>query len=202
MLEKYHVSGAFFGDDHNYQHYLKNGIHYVVTGGGGAPVYDVDKPAEGNYCEGGQDGELRHGEGGRQVSPCRGHCRRRHEAGSNRNSRRCALVEDWTIGRRTHVLRPAEAYVCPISNIIRNHLDARRRFYCFIKKIVLSRPRAKRFASRDQSRGYAAFSISFISASESASWAAFMFSSRCATEEVPGIGRITALRWSSHAMES
>jgi 3',5'-cyclic AMP phosphodiesterase CpdA len=47
MFEKYHVNAAFFGHDHNYQHYLKNGIHYVVTGGGGAPLYDVDKPAEG-----------------------------------------------------------------------------------------------------------------------------------------------------------
>ena len=47
MFEKYHVSAAFFGHDHNYQHYLKNGIHYVVTGGGGAPLYDVDKPAAG-----------------------------------------------------------------------------------------------------------------------------------------------------------
>jgi hypothetical protein len=26
---------------------LKNGIHYVTTGGGGAPLYDVDKPPEG-----------------------------------------------------------------------------------------------------------------------------------------------------------
>ena len=47
MFEKYHVNAAFFGHDHNYQHYLKNGIHYVVTGGGGAPLYDVDKPADG-----------------------------------------------------------------------------------------------------------------------------------------------------------
>jgi hypothetical protein len=47
MFEKYHVNAAFFGHDHNYQHYLKNGIHYLVTGGGGAPLYDVDKPAEG-----------------------------------------------------------------------------------------------------------------------------------------------------------
>lgn len=44
MLEKYRVTAAFFGHDHNYQHYLKNGIHYVITGGGGAPLYDVDKP--------------------------------------------------------------------------------------------------------------------------------------------------------------
>lgn len=47
MFEKYRVTAAFFGHDHNYQHYLKNGIHYIVTGGGGAPLYDVDKPAEG-----------------------------------------------------------------------------------------------------------------------------------------------------------
>jgi hypothetical protein len=47
MLEKYHVSAGFFGHDHNYQHYLKNGIHYVITGGGGAPLYDVDTPPAG-----------------------------------------------------------------------------------------------------------------------------------------------------------
>ncbi len=47
LLEKYKVSIAFFGHDHNYQHYLKNGIHYVTTGGGGAPLYDVKVPAEG-----------------------------------------------------------------------------------------------------------------------------------------------------------
>jgi hypothetical protein len=44
MFEKYHVTAALFGHDHNYQHYLKNGIHYLVAGGGGAPLYDVDKP--------------------------------------------------------------------------------------------------------------------------------------------------------------
>ena len=47
MLEKYHVTAGFFGHDHNYQHYLKNGIHYITTGGGGAPLYDVDKPPQG-----------------------------------------------------------------------------------------------------------------------------------------------------------
>ena len=47
MFEKYRVSAAFFGHDHNYQHYLKNGIHYVITGGGGAPLYDVNQPPEG-----------------------------------------------------------------------------------------------------------------------------------------------------------
>jgi hypothetical protein len=47
LFERYHVSAGFFGHDHNYQHYLKNGIHYIITGGGGAPLYDVDKPAQG-----------------------------------------------------------------------------------------------------------------------------------------------------------
>ena len=44
MFEKYHVTAGLFGHDHNYQHYLKNGVHYVVSGGGGAPLYDVNKP--------------------------------------------------------------------------------------------------------------------------------------------------------------
>jgi len=39
MFEKYKVTAGFFGHDHNYQHYLKNGVHYVITGGGGAPLY-------------------------------------------------------------------------------------------------------------------------------------------------------------------
>ncbi len=47
LFEKYHVTAGLFGHDHNYQHYLKNGVHYIVTGGGGAPLYDVDKPAAG-----------------------------------------------------------------------------------------------------------------------------------------------------------
>ena len=47
MFEKYNVTAGWFGHDHNYQHYLKDGIHYVITGGGGAPLYDVGKPAEG-----------------------------------------------------------------------------------------------------------------------------------------------------------
>lgn len=46
LFEKQHVTAAFFGHDHNYQHYLKNGIHYVISGGG-APLYDVDKPPAG-----------------------------------------------------------------------------------------------------------------------------------------------------------
>src|SRR5579883_1786256 len=44
LFEKYKLSAGLFGHDHNYQHYLKNGIHYFITGGGGAPLYDVDVP--------------------------------------------------------------------------------------------------------------------------------------------------------------
>jgi acid phosphatase type 7 len=47
LFEKYHLSAGFFGHDHNYQHYFKNGVHYFITGGGGAPLYDVDTPPAG-----------------------------------------------------------------------------------------------------------------------------------------------------------
>ena len=47
MFEEYRVSAAFFGHDHNYQHYLKDGVHYFITGGGGAPLYDVNTPPPG-----------------------------------------------------------------------------------------------------------------------------------------------------------
>ncbi len=44
MFENYRVSIAFFGHDHTYQRNLQTGINYVISGGGGAPLYDVDKP--------------------------------------------------------------------------------------------------------------------------------------------------------------
>jgi acid phosphatase type 7 len=47
IFEKYRLTAAFFGHDHNYQHYGKGGIHYFITGGGGAPLYDVDSPPAG-----------------------------------------------------------------------------------------------------------------------------------------------------------
>jgi len=47
IFEKHHVTAALFGHDHNFQHYFKNNIHYYVTGGGGAPLYDVDAPPPG-----------------------------------------------------------------------------------------------------------------------------------------------------------
>jgi predicted phosphodiesterase len=47
MFEKQHVTAVFAGHDHNYQHHLKNGVHYIVTGGGGAPLAAVDQPIPG-----------------------------------------------------------------------------------------------------------------------------------------------------------
>ncbi len=35
------VTAVFNGHDHNYQHHVVNGLHHIVTGGGGAPLYDV-----------------------------------------------------------------------------------------------------------------------------------------------------------------
>jgi len=47
MLERYRVAAGLFGHDHSYQHYLRNGVHYFISGGGGAPLYDVDSPPAG-----------------------------------------------------------------------------------------------------------------------------------------------------------
>jgi acid phosphatase type 7 len=33
--------------DHNHQHYFKDGVNYFITGGGRAPLYDVDMPPAG-----------------------------------------------------------------------------------------------------------------------------------------------------------
>jgi predicted phosphodiesterase len=45
QLEKVFIEGSvtavFSGHDHNYQHHVHAGIHYVVSGGGGAPLYPV-----------------------------------------------------------------------------------------------------------------------------------------------------------------
>lgn len=47
LFEKYKVHVVFTGHDHNYQHHMRNGVRYVVTGGGGAPLYPVDAPIPG-----------------------------------------------------------------------------------------------------------------------------------------------------------
>jgi acid phosphatase type 7 len=41
LFEAAEVTAVFNGHDHNYQHNLVNGVHYVVTGGGGASIYEV-----------------------------------------------------------------------------------------------------------------------------------------------------------------
>ncbi len=44
LFEQHGVDIVFNGDDHQYRHSLRNGIHYVVTGGGGAPLHDLGTP--------------------------------------------------------------------------------------------------------------------------------------------------------------
>jgi acid phosphatase type 7 len=46
LLERFHVQVAFMGHVHCYEHSLANGVHYVVTGGGGAPLYSSWGPAQ------------------------------------------------------------------------------------------------------------------------------------------------------------
>ncbi len=41
VFAKYKTRIVFTGHDHNYYHTTRNGIPYIVTGGGGAPLYDV-----------------------------------------------------------------------------------------------------------------------------------------------------------------
>ncbi len=47
LFEQYRVTAVFNGHDHNYQRHVKNGVQYIVTGGGGAPLYPVDGPIPG-----------------------------------------------------------------------------------------------------------------------------------------------------------
>ncbi len=47
LFEKFKVTAVFNGHDHNYQHHEKNGVNYIVTGGGGAPLYTLDAPIPG-----------------------------------------------------------------------------------------------------------------------------------------------------------
>jgi hypothetical protein len=39
LFERFHVAIAFQGHNHCYEHSLVNGVHYIITGGGGAPLY-------------------------------------------------------------------------------------------------------------------------------------------------------------------
>ena len=38
LFEQYHVDIVFSGHDHDYERSFENGIYYIVTGGGGAPL--------------------------------------------------------------------------------------------------------------------------------------------------------------------
>jgi len=54
VFQKYGVRAVLTGHDHNYYHTTRDGITYIVTGGGGAPLYPVnpDKGAiEGDKYE-------------------------------------------------------------------------------------------------------------------------------------------------------
>jgi predicted phosphodiesterase len=46
VLAEGHVAAVFSGHDHNYQHHVHDGIHYIVAGGGGAPLYGVNMDSE------------------------------------------------------------------------------------------------------------------------------------------------------------
>lgn len=41
VFEAQHVQLVVNGHDHDYQHHFAHGIHYIVSGGGGAPLYTV-----------------------------------------------------------------------------------------------------------------------------------------------------------------
>ena len=43
LFEKYGVDVVFNGHDHTYERTFHNGIYYIVTGGGGAPLYDQER---------------------------------------------------------------------------------------------------------------------------------------------------------------
>ncbi|MGQ9707004.1 MAG: metallophosphoesterase family protein [bacterium] len=42
LFEQYGVDIVFSGHHHNYQRFYVNGIYYIITGGGGAPLLDKD----------------------------------------------------------------------------------------------------------------------------------------------------------------
>lgn len=42
IFERHHVQVVLNGHDHYYHHALHGGTHYIVTAGGGAPLYDTD----------------------------------------------------------------------------------------------------------------------------------------------------------------
>jgi hypothetical protein len=45
LCVKYHVRAVFTGHDHLYYHTTRDGITYIVSGGGGAPIHDAENAA-------------------------------------------------------------------------------------------------------------------------------------------------------------
>jgi hypothetical protein len=46
VLLKGRVAAVFSGHDHNYQHHIHAGLDYIVTGGAGAPLYEINPTPE------------------------------------------------------------------------------------------------------------------------------------------------------------
>jgi hypothetical protein len=42
VIDEYGATCVFCGHDHFYEHSLRKGVHYVISGGGGAPRYPAD----------------------------------------------------------------------------------------------------------------------------------------------------------------
>jgi hypothetical protein len=51
LFEKYEVDIVFNGHDHDYERSLINGVYYIVTGGGGAPLHNVGSNSWTLYSE-------------------------------------------------------------------------------------------------------------------------------------------------------
>jgi Icc-related predicted phosphoesterase len=46
LFERFHVRIAFQGHNHSYEHSLVNDVHYIITAGGGAPLYNTWGPTQ------------------------------------------------------------------------------------------------------------------------------------------------------------
>jgi predicted phosphodiesterase len=50
LFKKYRVDAVFMGHHHSYERILVNGITYIVTAGGGAPLYEFNTPEPGSQA--------------------------------------------------------------------------------------------------------------------------------------------------------
>jgi predicted phosphodiesterase len=50
LIEKYGVTAVFQGHNHNYQRAERNGVLYITTGGGGAPLYPIGELTSETKC--------------------------------------------------------------------------------------------------------------------------------------------------------